>query len=345
MLTSICVTVSEKEPQWFIIMFSKILWPLGNIYITVSVLLVVAVSTERYLAICRPLQYKPKAAFFIILVFATSMSVNIGRFFEFRTEKINETDSDEDQYSFVPTDIMGDERYIMFSRYWTEIFVTGVLPLLALVFLNYGIYTEIRNSAKFRQNNDRCGGQQPMNKIEKMSKVQIRSTVNVKNFDLKATTASTFELTSSRNSTKTDPGCQQKTGSMTSIKSETIVAITTRRLSIPTDESAQISSNSHITVVKTSTVKLLTPSSATTVIDRTRKRSNDRSTQLLIGIVLVFLICHTVRLVIQIDAIIHPSTIGGQHYDYCKAKGLFHSPVAVWILTSFNVLCLVLNSR
>ena len=292
MLTSICVTVSDTEPQWFIIVFSKILWPLGNIYITVSVLLVVAVSTERYLAICRPLQYKPKAAFFIILVFATSMSVNIGRFFEFRTEKINETDPGEDQYSFVPTDIMGDERYIMFSRYWTEIFVTGVLPLLALVFLNYGIYSEIRNSAKFRQNNDRCGAQQPVNKIEKMSKVQIRSTVNVKNFDLKATTASTFELTSSRNSTKTDPGChQQKTGSLTSIKSETIVAITTRRLSIPTDDSAQISSNSRITVVKTSTVKLLTPSN---VVDKSRKRSNDRSTQLLIGIVLVFLICHTV---------------------------------------------------
>ena len=79
MVSSICVTVSEKEPQWFIFVFSKVFWPLGNIYITVSVLLVVAVSTERYLAICRPLQYKPKAVFFIMLVFATSVSVNIGR--------------------------------------------------------------------------------------------------------------------------------------------------------------------------------------------------------------------------------------------------------------------------
>ena len=78
-VSSICVTVSEKEPQWFIFVFSKVLWPLGNIYITVSVLLVVAASTERYLAICRPLQYKPKAVFFIMLVFATSVSVNIGR--------------------------------------------------------------------------------------------------------------------------------------------------------------------------------------------------------------------------------------------------------------------------
>ena len=102
-------------------------------------------------------------------------------------------------------------------------------------------------------------------------------------------------------------------------------------------------SNSQITVVKTSTVKLLAPSPSNA--EKVKKRSSERSTQLLVGIVLVFLICHTVRLVIQIDAIIHPSTIGGRHYDHCRSKGRFHSPVAVWILTSFNVLCLVLNSR
>jgi len=49
MITSVCVTVSGSEPEWFTVSFSKILWPLGNICITVSVLLVVAVSTERYL--------------------------------------------------------------------------------------------------------------------------------------------------------------------------------------------------------------------------------------------------------------------------------------------------------
>ena len=37
------------------------------------------------------------------------------------------------------------------SRYWTEIVVTGFLPLFALIGLNYGIYTKIRKSAKFRR--------------------------------------------------------------------------------------------------------------------------------------------------------------------------------------------------
>ena len=75
-----------------------------------------------------------------------------------------------------PTELMGDERYIMFryikvyfncliftsnysvslfschckvdiisnfSRYWTETIVIGLLPLLALILLNYGIYVKV----------------------------------------------------------------------------------------------------------------------------------------------------------------------------------------------------------
>ena len=45
-------------------------------------------------------------------------------------------------------------RYIMFSRYWTEIIVIGILPLLALICLNYGIYLKIRKSVRFRKLND-----------------------------------------------------------------------------------------------------------------------------------------------------------------------------------------------
>ena len=42
----------------------------------------------------------------------------------------------------------------MFSRYWTEIIVIGILPLVALIGLNYGIYLKIRKSARFRKLND-----------------------------------------------------------------------------------------------------------------------------------------------------------------------------------------------
>ena len=52
-LMSACTTVTDSEPDWFIYLFPYLLWPLGNISITSTVLMVAAVSTERYLAICR----------------------------------------------------------------------------------------------------------------------------------------------------------------------------------------------------------------------------------------------------------------------------------------------------
>ena len=95
----------KSQPDWFIYTFPYLLWPLGNISITSTVLMVVAVSTERYLAICRPLQYKPSPIFYIILVLLTSLAVNLGRFLEWRGTKINETTP-----SFEPTELMSDER-------------------------------------------------------------------------------------------------------------------------------------------------------------------------------------------------------------------------------------------
>ena len=95
----------KSQPDWFIYTFPYLLWPLGNISITSTVLMVVAVSTERYLAICRPLQYKPSPIFYIILVLLTSLAVNLGRFLEWRGTKINETTP-----YFEPTELMSDER-------------------------------------------------------------------------------------------------------------------------------------------------------------------------------------------------------------------------------------------
>ena len=99
----------KDMPEWFIYIFPYLLWPLGNISITSTVLMVVAVSTERYLAICRPLQYKPSPVFYILLVFLTSFGVNFGRFLEFNIEmvQLNENGSIP---VFEPTALMSGER-------------------------------------------------------------------------------------------------------------------------------------------------------------------------------------------------------------------------------------------
>ena len=71
---------------------------------------VVAVSTERYLAICRPLQYKPSPIFYILLVFLTSIGVNFGRFLEFRTTIFIDEDKNSSEPIFEHSELMADER-------------------------------------------------------------------------------------------------------------------------------------------------------------------------------------------------------------------------------------------
>merc|ERR1712079_189878 len=111
-LVSTSTTVMSSEPHWFIYIFPYLLWPLGNISITSTVLMVVAVSTERYLAICRPLQYKPSPIFYIILVFLTSIGVNFGRFLEFRTAIFVDSEKNISEPIFEHSELMADERYL-----------------------------------------------------------------------------------------------------------------------------------------------------------------------------------------------------------------------------------------
>lgn len=62
----------------------------------------------------------------------------------------------------------------MFSRYWTEIIVIGILPLLALICLNYGIYLKIRKSARFRKLND--GFKMRFNSTKRASEKRVNNS-------------------------------------------------------------------------------------------------------------------------------------------------------------------------
>ena len=81
-----------------------------ELYETISVSKVVAVSTERYLAICRPLQYKPSPIFYILLVFLTSIGVNFGRFLEYRTVFLYNEEKNISEPFFTESELMSDER-------------------------------------------------------------------------------------------------------------------------------------------------------------------------------------------------------------------------------------------
>ena len=260
-------TVLSQEPQWFIVIFPYVLWPLGNIAITASVLMVVAVSTERYLAICRPLQYKPSPGFYVTLVMLISVAVNTGKFLEYKLVYVEE----DNYYYFSQTFLMADERYIVFSRYWTEIIVIGILPLVALILLNYGIYSKIRKSTKFRKLHNKpsslaAGQQSARNPLNRFNSSQAITN------NTGSTRYMGAEATPLRNPANAPVKTRQTTGS---VSEDNNACNSTKEAS-----------------------------------NNKGSGNGERSTKFLVGIVFVFLVCHVFRLVVQIDAVVHPSIMG-----------------------------------
>lgn len=57
-LMRVLVGTLEKEPQWYVILFSHLIHPLRGMLQTSTIFMIVAVCTERYRAICFPFSHR-----------------------------------------------------------------------------------------------------------------------------------------------------------------------------------------------------------------------------------------------------------------------------------------------
>ena len=133
--------------------------------------MIVAVSAERFRAVCYPLskrhvrlcfKYKlivhtfdnmiyPRLTNFnklilflyqspykyVLVVVVTSVILKLPRFFQFQLITV---DGETDYWT---TSIMEDPVYIRFSSYWDDLITTGFLPLAILIFFNLRIYLKV----------------------------------------------------------------------------------------------------------------------------------------------------------------------------------------------------------
>ena len=106
--------------------------------------MVVAISAERYRAICFPLSLRQNPAKYIAFVLFLSFTLELPRWFEFKHSYVNDTHYE----TYTTTAMMEDPAYISFSS-WNDIISVGFVPLFALVFYNSRIYLKIRASPKF----------------------------------------------------------------------------------------------------------------------------------------------------------------------------------------------------
>ena len=105
---------------------------------TLAIYMVVAVSTERYRAVCHPLMRRQAYYKYIIVVVILSITIEFPRFFEMKL--IN------DNSAYWTTDLMENPDYVLFSSYWNDIIVTGLLPLVLLCYLNLRVFIKIKVS-------------------------------------------------------------------------------------------------------------------------------------------------------------------------------------------------------
>ena len=82
---SVCGQFLAEEPYWYRVSYPYLIHPVRNMTLTASVFVVVAISAERYRAICHPLKYRPRySRFYICLSLLTTFWLEFPRFFEFK---------------------------------------------------------------------------------------------------------------------------------------------------------------------------------------------------------------------------------------------------------------------
>jgi hypothetical protein len=74
------------------------------------------------------------------------------------------------------------------------------------------------------------------------------------------------------------------------------------------------------------------------------RQRREKSTALVVSIVLIFVLCHVCRLVVQMVEISVSDYVTEEHYRHCHKQGRHHVPVALRLLLVVNHICVVVNS-
>ncbi len=74
------------------------------------------------------------------------------------------------------------------------------------------------------------------------------------------------------------------------------------------------------------------------------QRNQEKSAALLIGIIVVFVVCHVHRLAFRLYEMALPQSSLYEHFLSCEQRGQHHVPVAIYFLAYSHYFFLVLNS-
>lgn len=359
----------NPEPAWYKALFPYFWHPFKNVATTCCAYMVVAIAAERYHAICRPLKYKPRTAHYSLIVIVLSILVNISKFFEFehrsmasaKTQHQSESSGSTYSIDYWTTNLNEDAVYVVFSRY-TECVLVTALPLVALCFLNYKIAVQIKKSANFKQRYI-CKGQRLQTRsssssltVSQVTKRTLRLPSSCGEDEAEATvnTRTSKASNSHRRNSLGDSFLSSGTGSsLLILPAQSPSPLRTRSVNTPpqlrmhrnpleTIPSSPLTSDS-TPVAAATNVPVNTRGGGRILVNQARN-FRQKSTGILLCIIVVFFCCNLFRLCIQIYTIITPGHGLVGHFEECIQRMQLHVPAALHIMGNVNHLLLVLNS-
>ncbi len=134
-------------PQGFYKLYVYVLYPMSPVTLCASVYMMLAITVERYLAVCKPLTYRNmnsttsstrRVAYYVVPVAAASLCLNIPKFLEVRAH-----DGDNVTASVQVTEMRLNPTYIFYytiSQIFHPTLTTGILPMAALIYMNTHIF-------------------------------------------------------------------------------------------------------------------------------------------------------------------------------------------------------------
>jgi len=146
-------------------LYVYILYPMSTVSFCASIYMTLAVTVERYIAVCRPHQYRTisqtmsnskRLLVYVVPVTAISFALNIPKFMEVKLTQTNES-----TINLEASDTRKNPTYIFWytlSLIWHPTMTTGILPFIALSYMNLHIFLKIRQSRQIlsgRQNEKR----------------------------------------------------------------------------------------------------------------------------------------------------------------------------------------------